>query len=87
MGCGDGRVRANSAGAFIRRELGVIQPGWHESRIWQRGSDGAYLGCSDGGVRLALCEQTLQGHSDWVRSASFSPEYPNPPLGKERDLR
>ena len=23
--------------AFSRRELGVIQPGWHESRVWQWG--------------------------------------------------
>ena len=33
----DGGVRANSARAFISRELGVIQPGWHEGRIWQLG--------------------------------------------------
>ena len=38
-----------------RRELGVIQPGWHESRIRQQGSNGAYLGCVTG-----ECEQTLR---------------------------
>ena len=35
----------------MSRALGVIQPGRHESRDWQLRLDGAYLGCSPGGVR------------------------------------
>ena len=63
IGMRDGRVRANTAGAFIIVTSASLSPDGRRC-FRKRGSYGAYQDAVTG-----ECEQTLEGHWDDVTSA------------------